>query len=171
MVCFDTPTSRATSSTLRPASNCFSAPIICASMCLLFDIPSSPFHLGRPAGKEHSVAAPRSAATIHLQSLSRIRGSERCRTAVARSDVSLDRLGEDLGSWGSVAFAPALVRDRGAEPSREPGRSEPNQSRADFESRGHGFTPAGGAGYGQYGNPGLWRTGARGLQRAFRSEE
>jgi hypothetical protein len=24
---------------LRPASNCFSAPIICASVCLLFDIP------------------------------------------------------------------------------------------------------------------------------------
>src|ERR1700674_2994630 len=42
MVCFDTPTSRATSSALRPASNCFSAPIICASVCLLFDILSSP---------------------------------------------------------------------------------------------------------------------------------
>src|SRR5215469_13261864 len=39
MVCFDTPTSRATSSALRPASSCFSAPIICASVCLLFDIP------------------------------------------------------------------------------------------------------------------------------------
>jgi hypothetical protein len=35
----DTPTSRATSSTFRPASNCFSAPIISASVCLLFDIP------------------------------------------------------------------------------------------------------------------------------------
>jgi hypothetical protein len=42
-VCFDTPTSRATSSALRPASNCFSAPIICASVCLLFDMPLSPF--------------------------------------------------------------------------------------------------------------------------------
>jgi CheY-like chemotaxis protein len=28
---------------LRPASNCFSAPIICASVCLLFDILPSPF--------------------------------------------------------------------------------------------------------------------------------
>jgi len=35
----DTPTSRATSSTFRLASTCFSAPIICASLCLLFDIP------------------------------------------------------------------------------------------------------------------------------------
>jgi hypothetical protein len=34
----DTPTSRATSSALRPASICFNAPIICASVCLLFDI-------------------------------------------------------------------------------------------------------------------------------------
>src|SRR5208283_3758113 len=42
-VCLDTPTSRATSSTFRPASTCFSAPIICASVCLLFDIPRSPF--------------------------------------------------------------------------------------------------------------------------------
>src|SRR6266852_2680788 len=42
-VCFDTPTSRATSSALRPASSCLSAPIICASLCWLFDIPSSPF--------------------------------------------------------------------------------------------------------------------------------
>src|ERR1700751_3581618 len=38
MVCFDTPNSRATSSTLRPASTCFSAAIICASVCLLFDM-------------------------------------------------------------------------------------------------------------------------------------
>src|ERR1039457_5298071 len=85
----------------------------------------------------------------------------------ARSDVPLDRLGEDLGSRGRVAFAPALVRDRGAEPRREPGRSEPNQSGADFESGSHGFTPAGGAGHGQHRNPGLWRTGAECLQRAF----
>jgi len=32
------PHSRATSSTFRPASTCFSAAIICASVCLLFDI-------------------------------------------------------------------------------------------------------------------------------------
>src|SRR5579864_4599802 len=43
MVCFDTPTSRATSSTARPASTCFRAAIICASVCLLLDIHSSPF--------------------------------------------------------------------------------------------------------------------------------
>jgi hypothetical protein len=46
---------RATSSALRPASNCFSAPIICASVCLLFDFfpfPSSEIILGhvRKAG-------------------------------------------------------------------------------------------------------------------------
>jgi hypothetical protein len=33
---------QATSSALRPASNCFSAPIICASVCRLFDIHCSP---------------------------------------------------------------------------------------------------------------------------------
>jgi hypothetical protein len=37
-VCFDTPTSRATSSALRPASICFNAPIICASECRLLNI-------------------------------------------------------------------------------------------------------------------------------------
>lgn len=30
---------------------------------------------------------------------------------VARSDIPLDRLGEDLGWWGSVAFAPALYEN------------------------------------------------------------
>lgn len=32
---FDTPYSRATSPTVRPASTCFSTPIIAASLCLL----------------------------------------------------------------------------------------------------------------------------------------
>jgi hypothetical protein len=35
------------------------------------------------------------------------------------------------------------------------------------KAEAHGFTPAGGAGYGQHGNPGLRRTGAECLQRAF----
>src|SRR5581483_11544137 len=35
MVCLDTPYSRARSSTARPASSCFSAAMICASLCLL----------------------------------------------------------------------------------------------------------------------------------------
>src|SRR5665213_3645620 len=35
MVCFDTPISRATSSAFRPASTCFTAPIICASVWAL----------------------------------------------------------------------------------------------------------------------------------------
>ncbi len=64
------------------------------------------------------------------------------------SDLPLDRLGEDLEAWGSVAFAAALVRDRGAEPRGEPGKSEPNQSGTAGEGAGHGFPPAGGAGYG-----------------------
>ena len=68
---------------------------------------------------------------------------------------------------GSVAFAPPLVRDRGAEPRREPGRSEPNESGAAGEGGCHGFTPADGAGYGQHRNPGLRRTGAECLQRPF----
>jgi hypothetical protein len=38
IVCFDTPHSRATSSAFRLASSCFSAAIICASVCLLSDI-------------------------------------------------------------------------------------------------------------------------------------
>jgi len=50
-------------------------------------------------------------------------------------------------------------------PSREPGRSEPNQSEAHCEGRGNGFTPAGGDGYGQHGSPSL--PGAECLQRAF----
>src|ERR1039458_9217267 len=76
---------------------------------------------GRPAWQEHSITAAGSAATVHLQSLGRIRRSERCGAAVARCDVPVDRLREVLGSWGSVAFAPALVRHRVAEPGREPG--------------------------------------------------
>src|ERR1700688_3508546 len=59
--------------------------------------------------QEHAVAAPRSAATVHLQSLGRIRRSERCGAAIAGSDLPPDWFGEDLGSRGSVAFAPALV--------------------------------------------------------------
>jgi hypothetical protein len=55
----------------------------------------------------------------------------------------------DLGAWGRVAFTPALVRDRGAESRREPGRSGPNQSGTAGKGGNHGFTPAGGAGYGQ----------------------
>src|ERR1700704_2479237 len=35
MVCLDTPTSRATSSTFRPDSTCFTATMICASVCAL----------------------------------------------------------------------------------------------------------------------------------------
>jgi hypothetical protein len=45
---------------------------------------------------------------------SRLAGYEHvngCRAAVARPDLSLDRLREDLGARGSVAFAPPLVRD------------------------------------------------------------
>jgi hypothetical protein len=39
-----------------------------------------------------------SAATVHLQSIGTTRGLERCGAAVARSDVPLDRLREDLVS-------------------------------------------------------------------------
>src|SRR5438094_7875172 len=38
MVCLDTPTSRATSSTARPAATCFKALIISASLCLPLDM-------------------------------------------------------------------------------------------------------------------------------------
>ena len=55
-----------------------------------------------------------------------------------------------------------------AEPRREPGRSEPNQSGTAGEGGGHGFTPAGGAGYGQHRDPGLRRAGAERLQRPLR---
>ncbi len=42
MVCFDTPSSRPTSAALRPASNCFNAPIISTSLYFLFVmLPSS----------------------------------------------------------------------------------------------------------------------------------
>ena len=42
MVCLLTPCSRTTSPTVRPASTCFSAVMICASVCLLRLIPTSP---------------------------------------------------------------------------------------------------------------------------------
>jgi hypothetical protein len=67
----------------------------------------------------------------------------------------------------ALPFAPALVRDRGVNPRRELGRSEPNQSRTAGEGRGYVFPPEGGAGYGQHRNSGLRRTGAECLQRAF----
>src|SRR3990172_5411215 len=38
MVCLDTPTSRATSSAFRPASTCFNAAMISASVCLPLDM-------------------------------------------------------------------------------------------------------------------------------------
>lgn len=48
-MCLDTPTSRATSSTLRPASNCFKAAIISASVCFPLDMPPLFFwSLARP---------------------------------------------------------------------------------------------------------------------------
>src|SRR5512146_2726540 len=53
-VCFDTPTSRATSSALRPASICFKAPIICASVCLPLDI-NPPFPGPNQNPKSYSV--------------------------------------------------------------------------------------------------------------------
>src|SRR5207244_9267478 len=39
MVCLDTPSSRPTSAALRPASICFSAPIISTSLYFLLDMP------------------------------------------------------------------------------------------------------------------------------------
>src|SRR3989304_195876 len=38
MVCLDTPTSRATSSAFRPASTCFNAAMMSASVCLPLDM-------------------------------------------------------------------------------------------------------------------------------------
>jgi hypothetical protein len=61
---------------------------------------------------------------------------------MARWDVPLDRRGEDWGWWESDAFAPALDRDRGAEPRRQPRRSEPDQETAD-EGGSYGFTTSG----------------------------
>ena len=60
-------------------------------------------------------------------------------SAFPRSDLPADRLGEDLGSWCRADFTPAMVRDRGTDPRREPGQSEPNQSGADCEGGGHGI--------------------------------
>jgi hypothetical protein len=59
---------------------------------------------------------------------------------------SVDRLGEDPGTLGSLAFASPLVRDRCADPGGELGRPEGYQSGANCEGGGDGFTPAGGAG-------------------------
>src|SRR5271156_2901723 len=57
MVCFDTPSSRPTSSARRPASNCFNAPIISASLCFPFDItpllvPQNHIHFPAVSGEQ-----------------------------------------------------------------------------------------------------------------------
>src|SRR5271155_4575621 len=59
MVCFDTPSSRPTSSARRPASNCFNAPIISASLCFPFDItpllvPQNHIHFPAVSGEQVS---------------------------------------------------------------------------------------------------------------------
>jgi hypothetical protein len=39
------------------------------------------------------------------------------------ADLSANRLAEDLGAWGSIDLAPAVVRDRSAAARREPCRA------------------------------------------------
>ena len=102
-------------------------------------------------------AAPRSAATVHLQSLGGIRRSERCGAAVARSDLPLDRLREDLGSCETEV----LTQDENLE-----GLSRINRELL-AKAEAMDSPSAGGAGYGQHRNPGLRRTGAERLQRPF----
>jgi hypothetical protein len=53
---------------------------------------------------------------------------------------SLDRLGEEPGTRGSLAFASPLVRDCCAELRGELGRPEAYQSGANCEGGGDGFT-------------------------------
>jgi Transposase DDE domain group 1 len=43
-----------------------------------------------------------------------LRGCQRRRASLARSDLSPDRFGEDLGSWCGADFSLANVRDRDA---------------------------------------------------------
>ena len=61
---------------------------------------------------------------------SRIAGYEdvnRCRAALARSDVPAARSGEDLGAWGGTDFSAAIIRDR-LYPRRESRRAGGDQS-------------------------------------------
>src|SRR5262249_40163833 len=70
MVCLLTPCSRATSSVVRPASTCFSAAMICASVCrlLLIVLPLSfvqiVFRIGRIQGVR---SRPTSFHSVHLR--------------------------------------------------------------------------------------------------------
>ena len=115
-------------------------------------------------GEKHAGAAPRSAATVHLESLGGIRRSERCGAAVARSDLPLDRFREDLGSRGRVARpceTEVLTQDENLE-----GLSRINRELL-AKAEAMDSPSAGGAGYGQHRNPGLRRTGAECLQRPF----
>jgi len=98
---------------------------------------------------------------------SRLAGYEDVNDAERLSQDPTFRLIGSEKIWERGAALPALVRDRGAEPRGEPGRSGPDQSRTAGEGSGCGFTSEGGVGYGQHRNPGLWRTRAKCLQRAF----
>src|SRR6266568_7062019 len=62
---------------------------------------------GLPPGQEHAVPANRLAAAVGVQSLGRIRGRERCGTAVPRSDLSAHRFGKELGSRSGLDLAAA----------------------------------------------------------------
>jgi len=73
-----------------------------------------------------------------------------------------------LGPWGGPDFEIAVVRDGTAGRTRKPGWFENDQPGADREGRSDGFTPAGGAGYRQYRDPGLWSAGEQRIQRTLR---
>src|SRR5277367_5830666 len=112
MVFFDTPSSRPTSSARRPASNCFNAPIISASLCLPFDItpllvPQNHIHF--PAVSGEQVSSPH----VHLDyAPGRVTGWKMVGAAKQPIDVALDGRVWDGNLWG-VTFA-ALPLKAGA---------------------------------------------------------
>src|ERR1700681_1920024 len=85
MVCLDTPTSRATSSTLRPDSTCFTAAMICASVCALllirFLLPFVRLSDARCADYGEQVTSEGSRTAIVNAALSRMTTAPACATA------------------------------------------------------------------------------------------
>ena len=91
------------------------------------------------------------AAAVGLQPLGGLRGPQQRRAGVGRSDLSLDRLGEELESRRGLDFDLAWIRDGNADERRqltgadgvEPGAGRASRGRRQIRVRraGHGFQP------------------------------
>src|ERR1019366_9398049 len=69
--------------------------------------------------EEHAIADGRSVASGCVQPIGWIRRRERCRAAVARSDLPAHGFGKNLGARGGANLPVAVVRDGAVDPRRE----------------------------------------------------